>query len=168
MPGIFNVHSFLITSPNQTLLLSCNSMDILDQLVEGMSTGQLAGFPSQVWLPFFSVCVFAVVEWALTSRHPLQIRDAVLTFLFKSGRHLSLMKSEHFRPLMKLLVLKAQSDQVEEMVNYLNNNNRRVSPKCHAIHSDCTLFKMSFNPDLLNSKRIQKQSFTLGTFHRNF
>ncbi|XP_046697965.1 kinetochore-associated protein 1 isoform X3 [Silurus meridionalis] len=84
----------------QTLLLSCNPTTILDQLVESMGTGELAGFPSQ-------------------------IRDTVLTFLFKSGRYQSLITSEHFRPLLKHLVLKAQRDQVEEMINYLNNHNRK-------------------------------------------
>ncbi|KAF5904768.1 kinetochore-associated protein 1, partial [Clarias magur] len=84
----------------QMLLQSCNPTLILDQLVESMSTGELAGFPSQ-------------------------IRDTVLTFLFKTSRYQSLMKSEHFRPLMKHMVLKAQSDQVEEMVNYLSEHNRK-------------------------------------------
>ncbi|XP_060762821.1 kinetochore-associated protein 1 isoform X2 [Neoarius graeffei] len=84
----------------QTLLLSCNPVVIFDQLVQSMSTGELAGFPSQ-------------------------IRDTVLTFLFKNGRYQCLMQSEHFQPLMKHLVLKAHSDQVEEMINYLNNHNRK-------------------------------------------
>ncbi|XP_053510248.1 kinetochore-associated protein 1 isoform X1 [Ictalurus furcatus] len=84
----------------QTLLLSCNPTVILDQLVGSMITGELAGFPSQ-------------------------IRDTVLTFLFKNGRYQCLMASEHFRLLTKHLVLKARSDQVEDMVNYLNNQNRK-------------------------------------------
>lgn len=84
----------------QTLLLSCNPTVILDQLVESMITGELAGFPSQ-------------------------IRDTVLTFLFKNGRYQCLMASEHFRLLTKHLILKARSDQVEDMVNYLNNQNRK-------------------------------------------
>ncbi|KAG7318542.1 hypothetical protein KOW79_018297 [Hemibagrus wyckioides] len=84
----------------QTLLLSCNPTVILDQVKENISTGELAGFP-------------------------LEIRDTVLTFLFKNGHYQSFLKSEHFRPLMKHLVLKAQSSQVEEMVNYLNNHNRK-------------------------------------------
>ncbi|XP_060739087.1 kinetochore-associated protein 1 isoform X1 [Tachysurus vachellii] len=84
----------------QTLLLSCNPTLILDQVEESVSTGELAGIPSE-------------------------IRDTVLSFLFKNGQYQSFLKSEHFRPLMKHLVLKAQSNQVEEMVNYLNNHNRK-------------------------------------------
>ncbi|KAK3538624.1 hypothetical protein QTP86_008836 [Hemibagrus guttatus] len=54
----------------------------------------------------------------------IQIRDTVLMFLFKNGHYQSFLKSEYFWPLMKHLVLKVQSNQVEELVNYLNNHNR--------------------------------------------
>ncbi|TSW89619.1 Kinetochore-associated protein 1 [Bagarius yarrelli] len=84
----------------QTLLLSCNPSLILDQVEETMTTGQLAGLPSE-------------------------IRDCVLTFLSKSGDYQGFIESRHFHPLVKLLVVKVQSDQVQEMVNYLNNHNRK-------------------------------------------
>uniref|UniRef100_A0A4W4HM23 RZZ complex subunit KNTC1/ROD C-terminal domain-containing protein n=1 Tax=Electrophorus electricus TaxID=8005 RepID=A0A4W4HM23_ELEEL len=83
----------------QSFLLSCNPALILDQLEESMTTGELAGIPSQ-------------------------IRETVLTFLSQNGQYQGLMKTEHFRSLMKHLVLKARSDQVDELVHYLVNHNR--------------------------------------------
>ncbi|XP_026865073.2 kinetochore-associated protein 1 [Electrophorus electricus] len=84
----------------QSFLLSCNPALILDQLEESMTTGELAGIPSQ-------------------------IRETVLTFLSQNGQYQGLMKTEHFRSLMKHLVLKARSDQVDELVHYLVNHNRK-------------------------------------------
>ncbi|XP_062873879.1 kinetochore-associated protein 1 [Trichomycterus rosablanca] len=84
----------------QSFLLSCNPTVILDQLEESMKTGELAGIPSQ-------------------------IRDTVLTFLFQSGRYRGLMKSERLRPLMKHLVLKARTDQVDELLRSLLSHDRK-------------------------------------------
>ncbi|KAL7836428.1 hypothetical protein AOLI_G00277120 [Acnodon oligacanthus] len=84
----------------QSFLLSCNPVVILDQLEESMNTGELAGIPSQ-------------------------IRDAVFTFLFQSGHYQTLMKTEHFQALMKHFVLKGLSEQVNELVKYLVNHNRK-------------------------------------------
>ncbi|XP_076843285.1 kinetochore-associated protein 1 isoform X2 [Brachyhypopomus gauderio] len=85
----------------QSFLLSCNPALILDQLEENMTTGELAGIPAQ-------------------------IREAVLTFLSQNGQYQGLIKTEHFRSLMKHLALKARSDQVDELLRHLVNHNRKA------------------------------------------
>ncbi|XP_016317976.1 kinetochore-associated protein 1, partial [Sinocyclocheilus anshuiensis] len=82
----------------QSFLLSCNPSLILDQVEERMSTGELAGIPSQ-------------------------IRDTVFTFLCGNGKSQMLMKTKHFTYLKKHLISKAHSEIVQELLNCLVGQN---------------------------------------------
>ncbi|XP_050966456.1 kinetochore-associated protein 1 isoform X1 [Labeo rohita] len=76
----------------QSFLLSCNPTLILDQVEESMSTGELAGIPSQ-------------------------IRDTVFTFLCRNGKSRMLMKTKHFTYLKRHLISKGHSEMVQELLN---------------------------------------------------
>lgn len=83
----------------QSFLLSCNPSLILDQVEDSMSTGELAGIPSQ-------------------------IRETVFTFLCRNGKAQMLMKTRHFSDLKKHLITKAHSEIVQELLNCLVAQNR--------------------------------------------
>ncbi|XP_043096489.1 kinetochore-associated protein 1 isoform X3 [Puntigrus tetrazona] len=82
----------------QNFLLSCNPTLILDQVEESMTTGELAGIPSQ-------------------------IRDTVFTFLCRNGKSQMLMKSKHFSYLKRHLISKGHSETVQELLNCLVGQN---------------------------------------------
>ncbi|XP_056103315.1 kinetochore-associated protein 1 isoform X1 [Rhinichthys klamathensis goyatoka] len=82
----------------QSFLLSCNPSLILDQIEESMTTGELAGIPSQ-------------------------IRDTVFTFLCENGKSQTLMKTKHFTYLKRHLISKGLSELVQELLNCLMEQN---------------------------------------------
>ncbi|RXN10649.1 kinetochore-associated 1 isoform X1 [Labeo rohita] len=97
----FNMTSYLqkvlealiaVPSLLESFLLSCNPTLILDQVEESMSTGELAGIPSQ-------------------------IRDTVFTFLCRNGKSRMLMKTKHFTYLKRHLISKGHSEMVQELLN---------------------------------------------------
>ncbi|KTG46918.1 hypothetical protein cypCar_00041531, partial [Cyprinus carpio] len=104
----FNMTSYLqkvlealiaVPSLLESFLLSCNPSLILDQVEDSMSTGELAGIPSQ-------------------------IRETVFTFLCRNGKAQMLMKTRHFSDLKKHLITKAHSEIVQELLNCLVAQNR--------------------------------------------
>ncbi|XP_028269515.1 kinetochore-associated protein 1 [Parambassis ranga] len=82
----------------QGFLSVCNPVAVLEQLDELMSTGELAGIPSQ-------------------------IRETVLTFISQSGQQQKLLKTKHFNHLKQHMVLHGQPNQVKDLVDYLISQN---------------------------------------------
>uniref|UniRef100_A0A671UHV5 Kinetochore associated 1 n=1 Tax=Sparus aurata TaxID=8175 RepID=A0A671UHV5_SPAAU len=82
----------------QGFLSVCNPVAVLEQVDDLMSTGELAGIPSQV-------------------------RETVLTFISENGQHQKLLKTKHFQHLKQLIVSNGQPNQVKDLVDYLISQN---------------------------------------------
>ncbi|XP_029915466.1 kinetochore-associated protein 1 isoform X2 [Myripristis murdjan] len=82
----------------QAFLSLCNPVAILEQVDELMSTGELAGVPSQ-------------------------IRETVLTFISQNGQHPKLFKTKHFKHLKQLIVSSGEPNQLKHLVDYLISQN---------------------------------------------
>ncbi|XP_073716353.1 kinetochore-associated protein 1 isoform X1 [Misgurnus anguillicaudatus] len=82
----------------QSFLSSCNPTLILDQVEDSMTTGELAGIPSQ-------------------------IRETVFVFLCENGRSETLIKTRHFKYLKRHLITKGHCDIVEDLLNCLMQQN---------------------------------------------
>ncbi|XP_074526957.1 kinetochore-associated protein 1 [Halichoeres trimaculatus] len=79
-------------------LSACNPITVLEQVEELMSTGELAGIPSQ-------------------------IRETVMTFISQNGQHHKLLKTKHFKHLKQLIVSGGKPNQVKDMVDFLVSQN---------------------------------------------
>ncbi|XP_015234284.1 PREDICTED: kinetochore-associated protein 1 [Cyprinodon variegatus] len=106
----FNLPAFalgtllLITCPTkkaqqiQDFLSMCNPVAVLEQVDEFMSTGELAGMPSQ-------------------------IRETVFKFISQNGQHQKLLKTKYFDRLKQLVVSSGKPEQVKELVDCLISQN---------------------------------------------
>ncbi|KAK7933078.1 hypothetical protein WMY93_003974 [Mugilogobius chulae] len=82
----------------QGFLSLCNPLSVLEQVEELMSTGELAGIPSQ-------------------------IRETVLGFISQSGQQQKLIQTKHFPHLRHLLLSHGHAQQVRELVECLAAHN---------------------------------------------
>ncbi|KAJ8005659.1 hypothetical protein DPEC_G00120230 [Dallia pectoralis] len=78
----------------QGLLLACDLMTILEQVDEHMTTGELAGVPTQ-------------------------IRDTALAFVCQTRQYQKLWKTKYFNLLKQHLVSSGDSNQVKDLVEFL-------------------------------------------------
>ncbi|XP_034548642.1 kinetochore-associated protein 1 isoform X2 [Notolabrus celidotus] len=76
----------------------CNPVAVLEQVEELMSTGELAGIPSQ-------------------------IRDTVITFISQNGQHHKVVKTKHFKHLKQFVVSGEKLHQVKDLVDFLISQN---------------------------------------------
>ncbi|XP_030225552.1 kinetochore-associated protein 1 [Gadus morhua] len=83
----------------QGFLSACNPLAILEQVEELMTTGEMAGIPSQV-------------------------RETVLMFLNQSGQQQKVLKTRHFEDLKALVVSRGQTHQARDLVDFLISQNR--------------------------------------------
>ncbi|CAL8347314.1 unnamed protein product [Lota lota] len=83
----------------QGFLSGCNPLAILEQVEKLMSTGEMAGIPSQV-------------------------RETVLMFLSQKGQHQKVLKTKHFEDLKVLVVSRGQANQARDLVDFLISQNR--------------------------------------------
>ncbi|KAI1901176.1 hypothetical protein AGOR_G00057490 [Albula goreensis] len=80
----------------QCFLSSCNLLMVLEQVEEHMSTGELAGIPTQ-------------------------IRDTALAFVCQNGHYDRLVKTKQFQLLRQHVVSGRQHGQVKELADYLRS-----------------------------------------------
>uniref|UniRef100_A0A671UE54 Kinetochore associated 1 n=1 Tax=Sparus aurata TaxID=8175 RepID=A0A671UE54_SPAAU len=89
----------------QGFLSVCNPVAVLEQVDDLMSTGELAGIPSQVRRQ----CDFILCSSFMTRT--------------ENGQHQKLLKTKHFQHLKQLIVSNGQPNQVKDLVDYLISQN---------------------------------------------
>ncbi|XP_028824340.1 kinetochore-associated protein 1 isoform X2 [Denticeps clupeoides] len=101
-------------------LSSCDPVLILDQVKDVMSTGELAGVPSQVGKT--SHCPWRMIIIPVTSVL-LKVMGAVFKHLCKMQQYEKLLTSQHLHDLLHFLVSRGHMSQVQELLEHLLSRN---------------------------------------------